>query len=176
MIKVLYAKSAIENEEGLNHLWIHLAAVGQVENVRLQLSLPVGIHRLRNLNGFREEQTGEIVIPNPRITNDIFIEIFTRELVTCGEKSISVAFCFNDEQGRVTRIEQFIPLKIIPEEEIDAVIVDEAVVNKIKDLRQQYEDPVVEEFIEYLPPKLIRIDSSHASEWEKKYRIEGIIQ
>jgi hypothetical protein len=176
MIIVLLAKSSIENEEGMNHLWIQLAPVGPFGNARIQISLPSGIHRLRNLTGFEEEQTGEIIIHNPRIANDIVIEIFTREPVTSGEKTISVAFCYNDGNGRITRIEHFVPLKVVPEEEIDDAIIDEVVVSKIKELQLQHEASQVQEFIEYAPPKIIRIDSSQASEWEKKYRIEGIIQ
>lgn len=92
MIKVLLAKSAIENEEGMNHLWIQLApAAGSVKNARIQVSLPSGIHRLRNLSGFDEEQTGEILIINPQVINDVVIEIFTREPITYGEKTITVA-------------------------------------------------------------------------------------
>ncbi|MCR8645898.1 hypothetical protein NV379_24975 [Paenibacillus sp. N1-5-1-14] len=176
MIKVRHAKTTIENEEGMNHLWIQIAPIGQVDNVRIQISLPIGIHRTRNLNGFDEDSTGEISILNPRIANDIYIEIFTREPVTCGEKTINVAFCYKDEVGRVTRVEHFVTLMVVSEEEIDSISTDEEVVGKIKELRQQFGSSDVQEYIEHTPTKIIRIDPKHVSEWEKKYRIEGIIQ
>ncbi|MDQ0897457.1 hypothetical protein [Paenibacillus sp. V4I7] len=176
MIKVRYAKSAIENEEGMNHLWIQLAPVGQVGKAHIQLSLPAGIHRVRNLSGFDEDQTGEIFIHNPRYVSDVFIEVFTREPVSCGEKTITVAFCYNDENGSVTRVEHFIRLMVVTDEEIDNAFIDEEVVSKIKELQQQNEGSKVQDSIEYAPTKFIRIDPNHLSEWEKKYRIEGIIQ
>ncbi|ANE47743.1 hypothetical protein SY83_17270 [Paenibacillus swuensis] len=176
MIKVLLAKSAIENEEGMNHMWIQLASARVVKHARLQLLLPTGIYRLRNLNGYYEEQTGEILIVNPEMENDVVIEIFTREPIPSGEKTISVALCYNDENGRFTRIEHFIPLDVVPEEKMDKVVIDDVVVNKIKELQQHNENSAENEFMDYSQTKIIRIDSSQISKWEKKYRIEGIIQ
>ncbi|MFC5406302.1 hypothetical protein [Cohnella soli] len=175
MIKVRHAKTAIENEEGMNHLWIQIAPIGQVENVRIQISLPIGIHRTRSVNGVDEDSTGEIFILNPRVANDVFIEIFTREPVTCEKKTINVAISYKDEVGRVTRVEHFVPLMVVSEEEIDSISTDEEVVEKIKELRQQFESSDAQEYIELTPMKIIRIEH-HISEWEKKYRIEGTIQ
>jgi hypothetical protein len=174
MIKVRHAKTALENEEGMNHLWIQIAPIGQVENVRIQISLPIGIHRNRSLNSVDEDITGEISILNPRVANEVFIEIFTREPVTCGEKTINVALCYTDEVGRCTRVEYFVPLMVVSEEQIDSINTDEEVVEKIKELRLQFEKNNVQEYNEYMPMKLTRIEH-HVSEWEKKYRIEGRI-
>lgn len=176
MINVLFAKSGIENEEGMNHLWIQLTPAAQsVLNARIHVSLPSGIHRLRNLSQFDEEQTGEIVVPHPQIINDVIIEIFTREPISCGEKTLSVAFCCTNEDGTATRIEHFVPLHVVPEEEIDHIQINEAVVHKIKELQRQSECSGQQAFKEYTPTKIIRIDSGHISEWEKKYRIDGVV-
>lgn len=59
---------------------------------------------------------------------------------------------------------------------MDHVKIDDAVVNKIKELQQQSESSNIQEFIDHSQIKIIRIDSGQVSEWEKKYRIEGIIQ
>lgn len=176
MINVLFAKSAIENEEGMNHLWIQLPpAARSVLNTRINILLPSGIHRLRNLSQLDEEQTGEIVIPHPELIHDVILEIFTREPISCGEKTLSVAFCSTNEDGTVTRVEHFVPLHVVPEEEIDHIQINEAVVHKIKELQQQRECSGQQEFKEYTPTKIIRIDLDQVSEWEKKYRIDGII-
>lgn len=58
MIQVRYAKSAIENEEGMNHLWLQITPLGSVQNARVQITLPAGLHRMRNLNGTDEDNAG----------------------------------------------------------------------------------------------------------------------
>ncbi|WP_199615272.1 hypothetical protein [Paenibacillus alkalitolerans] len=178
MIKVRCAKSAIENEEGMNHLWVQLTPIAQATGTaRVQLTLPTGLHRLPNLNGFEEDDTGEVLIHNPRIASELFIEIFTRELVSCGEKTITVALCYKYGNGCVTRVEHFVPMKVVMEEEIENAAVDEEVVRKIKELQQlQNVDDNLQDITDYTPAKLIRMDPNQLSEWERKYRIEGLIQ
>jgi hypothetical protein len=173
MIKVRIAKSLLENEEGMNHLWIQLAPIGNVTNARFQITLPSGIHRLRNINNLFEDQSGEILIDDPLNSNDIFLEIFTREPVSISEKTIIFALSYNDGIGNNSRMEHFVSLKIVSEDEMDNVIIDDEVINKIKELQQFNDGCDNQERIEFLPVKILRLDPNQCSDLEKKYRIEG---
>lgn len=171
--KVKLAKSFLEHEEGLNHLWIQLAAVGDVRKARIQLALPAGIHRLPNLNGYAEDQEAQILLDNPKQSTDLLIEIFTREPISCGEKTIQITLSYLEQEGTPICIEHKVSLTIANEEEIDDAGIDEEVVNKVKELRQRNAAIDIHEFREYPQPKLLRIDPAACSEWEKKYRVDG---
>jgi hypothetical protein len=79
MIRVKLAKSVMENEEGMNHLWVQLSPIGEVQDAKIQIFMPTGVHRHLNLNGIREMESGEIAINDPLKEVNILIEIFTRE-------------------------------------------------------------------------------------------------
>lgn len=173
MIQVRYAKSAIENEEGMNHLWIQLAPLGPVQNICVRISLPPGLHRTRNLNDALEDSSGVISVLEPLAATELFFEIFTLEAIPCGQHSITVELSYQERAGSVTRISQLIPLMVVSEEDSGDIRTDEEVVRRIKELQLPPSGGEPKEYIEYTPAKLIRIDSSHMSEWEKKYRVEG---
>jgi hypothetical protein len=78
----------MENEEGMNHLWIQVAPIGHVDNVRMQITLPTGIHRLNNLSGYHETDFQEIEIPNPLLENNVVVEIFTRDPIMSERKQL----------------------------------------------------------------------------------------
>lgn len=101
MIHIRFAKSAIEQEEGMNHLWLHIALPGGVQNARLQLILPAGLHRSPNLNGAVEDSSGRIWINDTQSVTDLYVEIFTREPVPCGEYSLAVELSYTDRGERV---------------------------------------------------------------------------
>lgn len=173
MIQVRYAKSAIENEEGMNHLWLQIAPLGSVQNTRVQIILPAGFHRTRNLNGADEDNAGVISVLEPLAATDLFLEIFTLEPIPCGMHYITVELSYKDSVGSVTSIRQEIPLIVVSEEESGDIDTDEEVVRRIKELQLLPGSGGMKEDNEYPPVKLIRIDSSPVSEWEKKYRVEG---
>lgn len=172
MIRVKLAKSAMEHEEGMNHLWIQLDPIGDVQNAKIQIKLPAGVHRHLNLNGFTEMESGEIIIDDPLTVVNVLIEIFTREPIRLGEKTIIIALTYRVKEGYPSRIEHFFPLNIVDEDEIDNVSIDEEVVNKLKLLKQYDNSFCGSKFIEYTPMKILRIDPNHCSDLEKKYRIE----
>jgi hypothetical protein len=173
MIKTRFTKSAMENEEGMNHLWIQVTPIGHVENVRIQITLPAGIHRLNNLSSYHETDFQEIEIPNPLIENNVVVEMFTRDPVMSGEKTIIVAVIYKERDNKHTRVEHYVPLSVVSEEEIDSLIIDEEAVDFIKELLKQQHRDNHQEFIDYSQPKIIRIESNKYSDLEKKYRIEG---
>lgn len=176
MIQVRYAKSAIENEEGMNHLWLQITPLGSVQNARVQITLPAGLHRMRNLNGTDEDNAGVISVLDPLAVADLFLEIFTLEPIPCGMHYITVELSYKDCVGSVTSIRQEIPLIVVPEEESGDIDTDEEVVRRIKELQLLPGSGGMKEDNEFLPVKLIRMDSSTVSEWEKKYRVEGAIE
>ncbi|KHL92035.1 hypothetical protein QW71_31570 [Paenibacillus sp. IHB B 3415] len=176
MIQVRYAKSAIENAEGMNHLWLQIAPLGSVQNARVQITLPAGLHRVCNLNGADEDNAGVISVLEPLVVTDLFIEIFTLEPIPCGMHYITVELSYKDYVGSGTSIRQEIPLIVVPEEKSGDIDTDEEVVRRIKELQLLPGSGEMNEDNEYPPVKLIRIDSSNVSEWEKKYRVEGAIE
>ncbi|MFD1907514.1 hypothetical protein ACFSQ7_31510 [Paenibacillus rhizoplanae] len=60
------------------HLWLQIAPPGGVQNARLQLILPAGLHRSPNLNGAVEDSSGRIWIDDTQSVTDLYVEIFTR--------------------------------------------------------------------------------------------------
>lgn len=176
MIQVRYAKSAMEQEEGMNHLWIQPNPPESAERMRVRIVLPPGLHRSRNLNMLEEDSSGEVMIPEPASAADLFIEVFTREPVACGEYRITVEMCYYEKSGAATVIKQIYPLKVVSEEEADDIQTDGEVVRRIKELQLPAGEGEPKEFIEYTQAKLIRLDSRQVSEWEKQYRVEGIMK
>ncbi|MEK4516828.1 hypothetical protein NSS64_16190 [Paenibacillus sp. FSL H8-0122] len=173
MIHIRFAKSAMENEEGMNHLWLQIAPPGGVQNVRLQLILPAGLHRFPNLNGTVEDSSGRMWINDTQSVTDLYVEIFTREPVPCGEYSLAVELSYTDRDGTGTSVKQVIPLKVVSEEESEEIRTNEEVVRRIKELHLTPGSSEPAHCNEYTPAKLIRLDSNAMSEWEKKYRVEG---
>lgn len=176
MIQVRYAKSLLENEEGINHLWIQLAPLPHARKACMQLHLPPGIHRSRNLSDVEEDSSGILSIPEPQVPADLFIEIFTREPIACGIYSIAVEVTYMDEAGTATSVKHGIPLKVVSEEAAAELVTDPEVVRRVKELQRRPDTFTPEPYIAYPPAKLIRLDASHVSEWEKKYRVEGAIE
>lgn len=172
MMKSRFTKSLIENEEGLNHLWIQLDPLGQVEYVRIQIILSAGLYRIHNLSGYIETDAEEIEILNPMISNNIVVEIFTRTPILTGVRAVIIAITYKEE-GKHTRIEQNIPLTVVGEEEIGGLIVDEEAANFVKEHIKKQHSEESQDFIDFSHTKVIRIEANKYSELEKKYRIEG---
>lgn len=176
MIQIRLAKSALENEEGINVLWIQLAPLSQARKACVQLYLPPGIHCSRNLNDMEEDSSGIISIPEPQAAADLFIEVFTREPIVCGMYSLAVEVTYTDEAGTATSVKHGIPLKVVSEEEAAELVTDPEVVRRVKGLQRRAGTFTPEPYIEYPPAKLIRLDASQVSEWEKKYRVDGVME
>lgn len=173
MIQIRFAKSLLENEEGINVLWIQLAPLPLARNACVQLHLPPGIHRSRNLNDMEEDSSGILSIPEPQAPADLFIEIYTREPIACGIYSLAVEVTYTDEAGAATSMKHGIPLKVVSEEEAAELVTDPEVVRRVKELQRRADTLAPDTYIEYPPAKLIRLDAGQVSEWEKKYRVDG---
>lgn len=94
------------------------------------------------------------------------------------EYSLAAELSYTDNNGVFTTVREDIPLPVLSEEEAAEIRTDEEVVRRIKALRFLTDGGGANSStsIEYTPAKLIRIDSSHVSEWEKKYRVEGALE
>lgn len=173
MLAVRTAKSRIEHQEGMNHLWIQLPPIGDVKNARLQIILPSGVFRKRNLSNFYENNAGEIVIYETNVADSLFIEIYTQEAIMTGNKIILFALLFEDIKGAFNRIEHSFSIEVVDEEIFDETSIDKEVVKKIKDLRPYSYGKMSDYLSEYYRSKIIRIDSNQYSDLEKKYRIDS---
>jgi hypothetical protein len=173
MITIRAAKSKLENQEGMNHLWVRLQPIGPVKNARMQIILPPGIFRSRNLNNFYETDAGELVIYQPEISDDLYIEIYTREPVKPESKTIIFALSYICAHGVFNKVEHSFPIHVVEEDEMNDVGIDAEVVRRIKELRLYAEGTKDRYLNEYPPAKILKIDSGQYSDLEKKYRIEG---
>lgn len=172
MIKTRFTKSLMENEEGTNHLWIQISPLGPVKEPRVQILLPAGLHRLNNLSGYPETTTQEIELSNPLLTSNVVIELFTRDAIRSGEITIIVALSYKQSEGKLNRIEHFVPLNVVSEDEIDSLFVDEEAVHFIKELVKPQTD-ADKQVYDHTQNKVLRLGPNKYAGLEKKYRIEG---
>jgi len=184
-MKVKLAKSLIENEEGTNHLLIEIpSSVSFSTNpVQITLYLPNGISRSKNLNGFYEDESGTIFINSFSQTLQLVIEIFTQDPVPCSKGTICVDLNYKDKQEQTKKINHYIPISIVHEDEMDQLVIDNEVIDLVKKLHKGYifaEDIEESEFI-MVTPKIQNLDSQ-VSELEKntelifdiRYEVEEI--
>ncbi|UVI29474.1 hypothetical protein [Paenibacillus spongiae] len=168
-----FAKSVMENEEGMNHLWIQLPAVlpSRTAKAAIRVELPDGLYRSPNLNGYAEDESGNIVLDLSKV-NDLLIEICTQEAVPCGEWAIRVSLIFG-EKGQT--FVQELPLLIAPEDEIDALVIDEQVVARLKEMGLSREHGsstgIEQEFVVY-PPTIVEARENEFAFLARKYRVD----
>ncbi|PZT56202.1 hypothetical protein [Paenibacillus silvae] len=168
MLEIQLAKSKMENEEGMNHLWIRLVQGEQRQASEVQIQLPEGIYRSQNLNGLTENERGHIVVDAP--DQDVLLEIYTQTAVPCGEMTIVVIL-----HTAETMIRKDITIQVVEEEEMHTAEMNEHVVERIKTLRppssasNQDNDGST---IIYIQPKKLEKSTSEYSHLEKNYRVD----
>lgn len=168
MLEIKLAKSLMEIEEGMNHLWIQILRDEKVESQKseLHIQLPNGVYRSRNLNGYAENEREQIVLEVQ--DKEVMIEIFTQDAIACGEVTISVALYSNENS-----ISKEIPIHLVDENEMDMVEIDEQVVERIKELSNTNNPPNNEETnIVFIQPKVLETRDNEFSDLEKKYRVD----
>lgn len=173
MIKLKLSKSHMENEEGMNHLWIQLLPNDKLNNIEIDLHLPLGVFRLPNLNGFPENKSGAIILENNQNGTNIFIEIYTESAISCGEKTISVDLSFFDKEYIPQKIVTSLKLEIVGEEDMDKLVIDEEVLTCLKrilNIEQDLKQYNSEEFVLY-KPKFSK-NRNECTYLENKYRID----
>ncbi|MGO4531808.1 hypothetical protein AB4Z30_22235 [Paenibacillus sp. 2TAF8] len=163
MLDIQFAKSKMENEEGMNHLWIQVHPEDPLQTSEIQIQLPEGMYRSKNLSGLVENDHGHIVVDAPY--QDVIIEIFTQDALECGELTIVVSLLTAE-----TTVHQEISIQVVPEEEMDTAEINEHVVERIKALSNTSptNDDDVSKIV-YIQPKIMEQGMSHL---EKNYRID----
>lgn len=174
MILARLAKQAMEQEEGMNHLWVRfdLPNAGSITNVRLTLDLPQGVHRAPNLNGYPETDCGAILLGDSPEDHDVFLELYTEESAACGRAEIGIAVEYKEGETEV-RAAQGVSLELKAENEAEEWPVDEEVVDRVKALQCRLQGRAAEKAREFviLPP-IIRQRSGDFEDWEKRYRVD----
>lgn len=168
MLDIRLAKSKMENEEGMNHLWVRITPLSShnLKHARLTIHLPDNIYRLENLNGFFEDGNGSILLGSILHEQDIMIEIYTQHEVPCGKNKITVNLVYEDNQNQIKEIVSSIPLYLVTENDLDDLTIDDEVISRLKKLNEIAQEKFVE-----LPIK-IQYVSNKLSDLEKKYRID----
>ncbi|PEA21421.1 hypothetical protein COK06_09445 [Bacillus cereus] len=172
-MKIKLAKSMIENEEGTNHVLIEIPDSLSYVSAEIAISLPSGVSRSKNENGFYEDEFGTIFIDNISGKLQLLIEFFTEEPVSCGKEMIAVNVIYKDKEGKETCINEFLPLLIAQEDEMDELVVDKEVTDLVKRFLTgeiTAEEDEDSEFVN-IRPKTQQINNQF-SELEKKYRID----
>lgn len=174
-IQVKLEKDQLECCEGLNHLLIHIdgSDTSEMNNFRLHLALPEGIHAFKNLSSFPENDQHVVAISRICAKTDVIFELFTEGDLPVGQVflTITLSYALRDRrQSFQTRV----PLMIVSEEISHQIAADPEVsslvaklINNGKQTEKQYSFVV-------LPT--IQETGYKISPLEKKYRIQGLFE
>ncbi len=168
MLEIKLAKSKMENEEGMNHLWIQIFRDEESvpKKSEMQIQLPNGIYRSFNLNGYTENERKQILLDSK--DKEVMIEIFTQDAIACDEVTICVTF-YSCEKT----ITQEVPIRLVSEDEMDLVEIDEQVVERIKDLGNvNITTTSADTDIVFIQPRVLEARLNEFSYLEEKYRVE----
>jgi hypothetical protein len=172
MMNLRLAKSHMENEEGMNHLLIKIVPPAHLmKQLSIFIDLPEGIHRLPNLNGFRDEH-GWIHIDHVPSQINLLIEIYTTSSIPCGDCLLRTVVIFKQHNQEPSRMHAFLRLPIVSEDAMDQVVIDEEVVSLVKNKLSEQSDGHSGKGGNYviIHPKLHEL-SNELSDLERKYRI-----
>ncbi|MBB6695324.1 hypothetical protein H7B90_28400 [Cohnella xylanilytica] len=168
MLELKLAKSMMENEEGMNHLWVRVLREERAEprKSEIRIRLPNGLYRSPNLNGLVENVRGNIAMDS--FDQEVICEIFTQDPVECGDKTIVVTLLSNE-----TTVSEEIRIRVVHEDDMDSVEIDEQVVERIKEISRAPIPPINEATNTiFLQPRVPVIRENKFSYLEKKYRID----
>ncbi|WP_054940924.1 hypothetical protein [Paenibacillus ihuae] len=179
MIKARFAKSAIENEEGLNHLWIQIGPLEAVEHAEVGLQLPAGVYFGRACGGSLNKNSEGFTLLEPARVNELLVEIYTRQPIDCGWESLGVTVTYTNQHRCELSEVLTVSLSIVEAESAEAeeIHIDEEVVRKVKEAVWPPGEGVPPSgnpgFLDCTPAKQITYDPNYRSELEKQYRVEG---
>jgi len=167
MLDLKLAKTRMENEEGMNHLWVRLDRDETVETQKseIQIRLPKGLYRSPNLNGYVEDEREHIVVEAH--DQDVIVEIFTQDAIPCGEMTIAVSLLTAG-----TTVIKEISLQVVEEDEMDSVEIDEQVVQRVKALSSAAASFDAETNSVSYQPRIREQRVNEFSYLEKKYRVD----
>ena len=178
-IEAMLAKSILEHEEGLNHLLIQIGPLLEAEYAAIRLQLPEGVYLGEASGDCLRDDLGGYILQAPGRTNELLVEIYTREAIQLGLVNLGITVAYEDKHGREISDVLTVLLNIVEAESAEAeeIRIDEEVVRKVKQAvwsqRSATHPSGNTDILDCTPAKQLTYDPHYRSELEKQYRIEG---
>ncbi|MGN7760237.1 hypothetical protein [Paenibacillus sp. 22594] len=176
-LEIRFAKSFLEHEEGINHLWIRLAQLTGVKHAEVRLQLPKGIYWTGDAGEYPVGADRQIILESLQSPSELLLEIYTLQPIGCGLTELIITVSCLEESGEEREHSLTVPLMISDEEEAGQPAMDDEIVRKVKERFSRHtQHPDYhgnKELLDCTPGRLIRYDPHYQSELEKKYRVEG---
>ncbi|MNO36522.1 hypothetical protein D3C76_265910 [compost metagenome] len=175
-VEFRFAKSFLEHEEGINHLWIKLEPLAGVKRAAVKLQLPKGIFWTEDAGVYPIDADSQIILESAHSPSELLLEIYTLQPIGCGPAElIFTVSCV--EAGGGERSESFaVPLLIVDEEVAEPPVIDYEIVQKVKERHWRNTFPFDhdnKEPLDCTPGRQIRYNPHFRSELEKQYSVEG---
>ncbi|WP_047154063.1 hypothetical protein [Aneurinibacillus tyrosinisolvens] len=169
MLNIRLAKSKMENEEGMNHLWVRIHPLSSqvLKHAQLTIHLPNGVYRSENLNGYFENKSACMLLGSISHELNIMIEIYTQQEIPCRKTEITVSLSYKDGQGQPKEMTSSIPLVLVSEDEMDDMKIDKEVISQLEKINERNADEGLVGF-----PLQTQYLTNELSSLEKKYRID----
>ncbi|WP_426446700.1 hypothetical protein ACP26L_22960 [Paenibacillus sp. S-38] len=175
-VKIKWAKGVMEQEEGMNHLWIGLGPLPAGSVVEVHVECPAGFYRSPNLTGYAESTDG---VTRHTFTGtapgEVIYEVGVRKEIPYTEAEFRIRIRCTAPDGQCRESVHLTRVRLSREEDFDPEL-DGEVVARVTALLGPpspvpQEDRGENETWPYvLIPPLVR--SAELSEWEKRYRID----
>ncbi len=174
MINLRLAKSIMEREEGMNHLWIQLSPWDSSlhDKAKLRIALPDGLFRTPNLNRYEENDSIGILLDLSK-DQDVLFELYTQSAVDCGKASIKVVLNYKDNHNNRKALSQEVSIQFVNEDEMDSLEIDEQVIERVKEIASHVaSSSAPHNDLVNIRPRIYEIRSNEYAYLEKKYRLE----
>ncbi|KWX70115.1 hypothetical protein [Paenibacillus jilunlii] len=176
-VEFRFAKSYLEHEEGINHLWIRLPPLIGMKRAAVGMQLPVGIYWTEDAGAYPMDADGQIRLEPSNSPSELLLEIYTLQPISPGLTELIFTVSCIEGSGEEWAHSFAVPLMIVDEEEAEPPVMDHEIVRKVKGRQwhnsQHPVDQGNREPLDCTPRKQIRYDPHYRSELEKQYSIEG---
>jgi ATP-dependent Clp protease protease subunit len=163
-MKTSIAKSIMENEEGMNHLLIEIPPL-DVQEAEVQIILPDGMFRTQNLTGYKEGESGSILIDHrTKWMQHLLIELYTKEKLNFEQATVNAVLTLKSKDG-TTQFKDAVTVTLADEDNMEDLVVDENVITFLKNLQTAKEENVTTQ------PKTYMTVNEYAF-LEEKYRVD----
>jgi len=174
MLNLRMAKSIMEQEEGMNHLWIQLLPTefSAIEKAQVSIQLPNGLYRAPNLNGYEESESNGIFI-NLSHDKDVLLELYTQTAVDFDEASVIVTLSFKETENRWKEFSKDVTVRFATEEEMEEILeLDQQVIERVKELRDPAAGVPNSDDLVILRPRTYELRNNEYAYLEQKYRVD----
>ncbi|MDO3413013.1 hypothetical protein QWJ34_24835 [Saccharibacillus sp. CPCC 101409] len=168
MLELRWAKSKMENEEGLNYLWIRWDAedTARDRSCELRIDLPDGLFRSPSRNPFAGNSHGYLKADAP--ARDAVLEVFTRHAISCGERMVTVSLI-----SETRTLSRNIPIEFVGEDDMDGAAIDEEAVERAEEWSRASSLPPEADRSVCVLPQFPEDRPNQYAYLEKEYRIDG---